>query len=399
MSQPSASDGCGLTAASRPNKTISFSVLCFLFSVFCFLALAPLDAAAAKPSRKERRNPPPVEHFDYRVEGGVVTGSTRVVQGDSLPVDSTLMVLGDSLAMDSTLLAAADSLLADSLAEIPLDRQHRLRDTTRYSRFFADTMPLSRMSAISLVVPGFSQLHNKQYWKIPVAYVTLGASIWGYSQMNKPYKSTKRIYDDLVAHGASRDEIDPVQSRMIAQNTQRQLMIAAIYASWVWFVADGAINWPGSASSVKKATTLSTILPGAGQFYNGSYWKLPIVIGGFATLGYTIDWNNRGFQRFKTAYNLLTDGDDTTIDEFNGRYTPEYLKNLRNSYRRNRDLCIILTAGLYILNIIDAHVDAHLKDYDISDDLSLMLQPASIPLYTSRSGRVNAMGMGLSFQF
>ena len=65
-------------------------------------------------------------------------------------------------------------------------------------------------------------------------------------------------------------------------------------------------------SNVKKATTLACICPGAGQIYNKSYWKVPFVVGGFATLIYCIDWNNRGYQRFKKAYSLRADYDNGT---------------------------------------------------------------------------------------
>ena len=95
----------------------------------------------------------------------------------------------------------------------------------------------------------------------------------------------------------------------------------------------------------------------------------------------------------------MTDGDPNTIDEFNGRYTADYLKKLRDNYRRNRDLCIIITAGLYLLNIIDAHVDAHMKEYDISDDLSMNLEPTMVNMYTMRSGTVNGVGFAFKLAF
>ncbi len=105
-------------------------------------------------------------------------------------------------------------------------------------------------------------------------------------------------------------------------------------------------------SSVKKATTLACIFPGAGQIYNKSYWKVPFVVGGFAAMIYCIDWNNRGYQRFKKAYRLLSDYDQQPrqIPRRADRRVPRTLfgrdsiRNLRNNYRRNRDLCIILSA-------------------------------------------------------
>jgi hypothetical protein len=75
---------------------------------------------------------------------------------------------------------------------------------------------------------------------------------------------------------------------------------------------------------------------------------------------------------------------------------------MRNSYRRNRDLCIILTAGLYVLQIIDAHVDAHMRDYDISNDLSVSLTPAigySYNRMSPYSGGGATLGMNLNLTF
>ena len=122
---------------------------------------------------------------------------------------------------------------------------------------------------------------------------------------------------------------------------------------------------------------------------------------------YCIDWNNRGYQRFKKAYSLRADYDqhpdrypDGPTDEFHGRYSASFLRNLRNNYRRNRDLCIIITGALYVLQIVDAHVDAHLKDYDISDDLSMNLEPlidyAYVP--TLQSNRP-LFGFNMSIKF
>ncbi len=355
---------------------------------------SPADASAKKPKKVKVKDLPPVEHRDFRVEGGTVRGVKPATPADSLARQAAV-ALQDSLAKDS-LTASPEALSARERKRLA-----RLADTTaRYSPIFRDTLPISRMCWISTVVPGFGQLHNKQYWKIPIAYATLAGTIWGFTDQNKPYKQYKKEYDYMINHGETdRTKIDPVQTKMIDYNTRRQLFMFGIYASWVYFVCDGAVNYPGALTSVKKATTLSTILPGAGQIYNKSYWKVPFVMGGFATMAYVIDWNNRGYKRFGTAYDLVIDGDDTTTDEFDGRYSAEFLRNLRDSYRRNRDLCIILTAGLYLLNIIDAHVDSQLKDYDISDDLSMELQPSLLNCYAQSSRTRNVPGMTLSIRF
>ena len=197
---------------------------------------------------------------------------------------------------------------------------------------------------------------------------------------------------------------------MIKYNTMKTVFMITTIASYLYFIGDAVINYStNEVSRVNKATTLAMICPGAGQVYNQSYWRVPIVIGGFATTIYCIDWNNRGYQRFSKAYRLKADADrnpalypNGSQDEFGGRYSASFLKNLRNSYRRNRDLCIILTAGLYILQIIDAHVDAHLRDYDISRDLSVSLTPVVGYSYNRMSPYTTGgatLGMNLGFTF
>ena len=142
--------------------------------------------------------------------------------------------------------------------------------------------------------------------------------------------------------------------------------------------------------SPKQAAIYSAILPGLGQAYNKKYWKIPIIYIGFGTLGYFISWNNKRYKVLKLAYGDLTDGDpntDSYLDLDAAQYYDLDNESERNQfqnglnkqqdyYRRNRDLMIIGTAVFYALNIIDASVDAHLFDFDISEDLSFNWQPA-----------------------
>ena len=318
----------------------------------------------------------------------------------SLPVDSLASLMGR--LPDTVTVAKVDSLLADTI------KPRRL-----------DSINISKISWISAVVPGFGQIYNKQYWKLPILYSTVGAGITMGVIENKKYQDYKRQVTAITNISTTRtEELDALQTQMIRHNTRRQLYFIGAIASYIYFIGDAAVNYSGKipATKVKKATTLSMICPGAGQIYNGSYWKAPIVIGGFASMVYVIDWNNRGYQRFRTAYNLRVDYDNalkeynaatdktgltkpSPTDEFRGRYTADYLKNLKNSYRRNRDLSIIITAGVYLFNVIDAHVDAHLKDYDISDNLSMDVQPHIGNVYTAQSGSVNTYGLGININF
>ncbi|TAH38779.1 MAG: hypothetical protein EYC69_13905 [Bacteroidetes bacterium] len=118
----------------------------------------------------------------------------------------------------------------------------------------------------------------------------------------------------------------------------------------------------------------SAILPGLGQVSNHKYWKVPIIYGGFAALVYFIDFNNKNYRDYKTAFLYRNDNDSLTVDAF-PNFTADDIKVRKDYYRRNRDLSYILTAVLYSLNIIDAYVDAQLRNFDISEDLSLRTDP------------------------
>ena len=143
----------------------------------------------------------------------------------------------------------------------------------------------------------------------------------------------------------------------------------------------------------RKATLLSAVLPGAGQVYNRSYWKVPIIYAGFGALGYAFNFNQGEYKRFGEYYRQETDDDPNTNSVFPG--TPDQLRQKRNYYKKYRDLSVIGVFGLYALQILDAHVDAHLKGFDISDDLSLQWSPTFIPV--AQSGAMQ-LSSGLSFK-
>lgn len=137
--------------------------------------------------------------------------------------------------------------------------------------------------------------------------------------------------------------------------------------------------------SPKKAALLSAVFPGAGQIYNHypakgkrALWKLPIIYGGLGTSIYFIANNNKNYKNFRNAY--LSIINDTTglikTATVDGReYTSTQSRAALDQYRSWRDLSIVITAGIYALQIIDASVDAHLFRHDVSPDLSLGVVP------------------------
>ena len=138
----------------------------------------------------------------------------------------------------------------------------------------------------------------------------------------------------------------------------------------------------------KKAGLYSAILPGSGQVYTKKYWKVPVIYGGLITSAYYINESNDLYQLYKSTYLNRING--MTTDEFQGTYSDSDLKTLTDHYRRNREVSALLFTLTYVLNIVDASVNAHLFDYDVSEDLSLHIQP----VYFSKE---NASGISLSF--
>lgn len=130
--------------------------------------------------------------------------------------------------------------------------------------------------------------------------------------------------------------------------------------------------------SPKKAMLYSAVLPGLGQVYNRKIWKVPILYAGVGVLVYLVIDNNKEFIKFRDAYRIRTDGDPNTQDDYVGVYSDLGLRNIRDFHRRNRDLSVMITGLLYLLNIADAFIDAHLINFDISEDLSFSVKPAAI---------------------
>lgn len=378
---------------------------CAIMSILLLLVCGVNELSAQNFKRSDRQ----------LVTGGVAQMSDSL--GSQNIVGAQANVNTDSLSRALRLSAKQAQHIRDSISRIERKRE-RAREAGRLDAdgniiprepWFSDSMSLSKVTITGAVLPGFGQIYNKQYWKLPILYSTLGASIGLAIHQNSVYKPLRREYDAMLLNGMTRTpEMNAVQAKMIRSNTKRQLLWGAAAASYIYFLGDAAVKYStNEVSDVNKATTLSFICPGAGQVYNKSYWKVPIVIGGMVSMGYVIDWNTRGFKRYKDAYALRADfdknpgnyPDGVSKDEFNGRYSASYLKNLRDAYRRNRDLSIILTAAVYAFQVVDAHVDAHLKDFDVSDNLTVSLQPMFDYQYLPVRGSDAVYGVNLNFTF
>ena len=132
-----------------------------------------------------------------------------------------------------------------------------------------------------------------------------------------------------------------------------------------------------NSHSPKTATWLA-LIPGAGQAYNRKYWKMPIVYAGFGVTTYFAITNGNDYHLYRDAYDYKM-GTKTNVSqqaiEESAKYTADNLITLRDYYRSNMELSWIITAAWYIVQIIDANVDAHFFYYDINDDLTLHVEP------------------------
>lgn len=236
------------------------------------------------------------------------------------------------------------------------DIQGNQQDTTEYEgsskptfgvkRFFKalahkDSMNVGQMGIGSMILPGTAQIYNKQYWKLPIVYGTIGGCIAGaYTTKDK---SAKKYF------------------------------IAGAVACYWGSVMDGVISYKSTQKPLPaRASMFSALLPGLGQAYNGDYWKIPIFYTGFVISGYAWAFNQTQYQRYRNIYS------DISAGTYQGHLSEQNAKWYRDKFRRYRDYSIIATALIYALNIIDANVFAHFSSFDISDDITFNVEPTII---------------------
>lgn len=236
-----------------------------------------------------------------------------------------------------------------------------------------DSLTIARMVTGGIVLPGYTQAYNRQYWKIPVVFAGMGTGIYMGYRYNLKYLSTEN------------------ESYMLYRNL---CYLGAGLFYW-GSLLDGVANFKYDKPVLPaRATLYSALLPGLGQMYNGDYWKLPIIYGGLMSCGYFLQYNQMQYKRYKTMYNHAT----AKPSEYDGWMTAENIKWYRDTFRRYRDYSIIATVIVYALNVIDANVFAHFQDFDVSDDLSLRLEPGIITPITTNYAASSVSGVGMQMR-
>lgn len=143
----------------------------------------------------------------------------------------------------------------------------------------------------------------------------------------------------------------------------------------------------------RRASLYAAVFPGGGQIYNKKYWKLPIVYGGFIALGITVNFYSDLYTDYRSQlFQLL---EDPSFRPPSGA-SESQLRNAIDDARRERDFWLVMTGVFYLLQIVDAHIDAHLKEFELNPDLKISMKPMVEP---SLPGGVYQSGVTLTLHF
>ena len=256
-------------------------------------------------------------------------------------------------------------------------------------------MRIGVMTAGSMFLPGSGQIYNKDYWKLPVVYGGIGAFAGTGVYYRNKYNKSKKAYDKAFAL----DPNTPLRIDNKAKTTGNLLLAGAGLIYW-GSLLDGAMNYhPDRQPHPGRATIYSILLPGLGQAYNKEYWKIPIYYGGLITSIHFLTTNNKNYWRFKNIHNEATNPDIT----YEGPIDAETAKWYRDVYRRYRDYSVVATALIYLLQVMDANVFAYMHDFEVSDDISMKIEPTIIlPDYNAYALSPNtnsSVGFKIGFNF
>lgn len=224
---------------------------------------------------------------------------------------------------------------------------------------------IGTMTAGSMLFPGTAQIYNRDYWKLPIVYAGLGGGIAGGIYFHRQGEERKS-----------------------------GLCYAIAGATYWAMLMDGVVSYDSEKYPLPgRATLYSLLLPGLGQIYNGEAWKIPIYWG--ALLGSTHFYvlNRTNYKRFRRIYREAT----STTTEYTGPISAETALYYRNVYRRYRDYSVLAMVGFYVLQAIDANVFSYMHDFNLSDDLTLSVDPMVIAPDNALAFSPGSSALGVRF--
>lgn len=193
-----------------------------------------------------------------------------------------------------------------------------------------------------------------------------------------------------MAQGQELSQTDSVDTTGVQVDTAAIPQVNTVFTAVDTAVADTVKRKKLFEPNPKKSGMYSSILPGLGQAYNRQYWKIPVVYAILGTAGYFIGYNYNKYTEYRQAYIYAIDGDPNTNDELSKFYDAPSLQRLQNNYKQDLDIIVLLTSVGYALQIMDAVASAHLKNFDISKDISMQMKPMV---------QNNFVGLGLVMNF
>ena len=235
----------------------------------------------------------------------------------------------------------------------------------------------------AVMLPGSGQIYNRDYWKLPIVYGGIGACIGTAAYYNVKYNNSVKAGEPVQQY----------KTNYIWLYSGAGLVYwASLLDATAFYPSTGKPN-PG------RAAIYSALLPGLGQAYNGEYWKIPVYYTGLLAAGYFVYFNNLNYVRFKRIYGEATNKEVPYI----GPITADQAKYYKDSYRRLRDYSIVALGLVYILQIIDANVFAVMYDFEVTDDISIRMEPTVITpdnnfaFKGGPSGEAVGMKIGINF--
>lgn len=184
-----------------------------------------------------------------------------------------------------------------------------------------------------------------------------------------------------------------ITSGIKAQDTSR---VSADQQDTLSMEANDIIEIDTLENRPNTAALYSAALPGLGQAYNNKYWKIPIIYGSGLVIGYFMSYNHKLYKQYRDGLIAIIDEDDRTEPvPFIPRAEVKDYQRQVDYWRRNRDLLVVATALFYVLNIVDAHVDAHLELFTVDDDISLNLEPS----FDQTAMQTSLIGLSLKLRF
>lgn len=254
-------------------------------------------------------------------------------------------------------------------------------------------LKIGTLAGGSALFIGGQQIYHRQYWKLPIIYGGLGATIGGGFYFRNKYIDSRNAYDEAFAANPDTPLTVDDRSRLISN-----LMFAGGALVYWGTMMDGVISFPtDNPHHPGKATLYSILVPGLGQAYNNEYWKIPIYWGCLAGAVHFLDVNQTNYKRFKRIHNEATTPDSGYKESISAQTALYY----RDLYRRLRDYSILAVAGFYLLQVIDANVFSYMQDFEVNDDISLYVQPTLISpdMQYALGGGSTAVGFSLGLNF